>query len=94
MCERLFPITPLYQVLTSTINILVQNSQCYGILRKPHTDGEFEVYSGFVCVNAQREKSLSGNQANRKWISGEQENREYSVKRISPFEKPAKKVFY
>ena len=31
---------------------------------------------------AQREKSLSGNQVNRKWISGEQENRGYSVKRI------------
>ena len=31
---------------------------------------------------AQREKSLSGNQVNRKWISGEQGNRGYSVQRI------------
>jgi len=35
----------------SIINILLQNPQYYGILRKPHTDGEFEVYRGFVWVN-------------------------------------------
>lgn len=31
--------------------MLLQNPQYYGILRKLYTDGEFEVYSGFVCVN-------------------------------------------
>jgi len=35
----------------STINILLQSPQYYGILRKPHADGEFEVYRGFVWVN-------------------------------------------
>jgi len=39
-----------------------------------------------LTTKTRREKSLSGNQGIRKWISGEQENRVYSVKRISPFE--------
>jgi hypothetical protein len=52
------------------------------------------IFGKKLATKAQREKSLSGNQVIRKWISGEQENREDSVKRISPFEKLAKKVFY
>ena len=42
---------------------------------------------GTKCTKrTKREKSLSGNRVIRKWVSGEQENREYSVKRISLFE--------
>jgi len=36
----------------------------------------------FFSHRERREKSLSGNQVNRKWISGGQDNRGHSVQRI------------
>ena len=35
----------------------LQNSQYYGIRGKPHTEGGFEVYGGFVWVNVKSPKT-------------------------------------